>query len=343
MHLSHHASASILFILRRPDKGSALYTPYHQPSSGLLNSARFVVDLLKARGVHAHLVQVTDSNDIDREVMRLNPDVVMLEAIWVPPAKLKELTALKRHAHRHFVVRNHSKMPFLASEGGVLDWVLTYGSIPHVNVACNSEIAALEIEQLTNRRVAFLPNYYPVSAHMHHHDRNPDTLDIGCFGAIRPLKNHLEQAVAAVLFARQLGVCLAFHINAGRIEGKGEPVLKALRSLFARTPHTHLVEHEWLSHDRFLHLCKTMDLGLQVSFSETFNIVAADLVNEGVPVVGSSQIPWLPEAYVARTTSAFNMIGVMGRALDKGAHEAKRALAEYSEDAADIWTEWLRR
>jgi len=338
---AHHAS--ILFVLRWPDKGSVLYTPYHQPSSGLINSARFVVEMLKARGISAHLVQVVDSNDIDRECMRHNPDVVLLEAIWVPPAKLTELTGLKRHAHRHFVVRNHSNMPFLASEGSILDWVLTYGDIPRVTVACNSPTAAFEIEQLTNRRVAFLPNYYPISAHTHHHDLKPDSLDIGCFGAIRPLKNHLEQAVAAVLFARQRGVGLSFHINAGRIEGKGEPILKALRSLFGRMPDARLIEHDWLSHESFLHLCKTMDLGLQVSFSETFNIVAADLVNEGVPVVGSAELPWLPEAYVARTTSAFDMIQTMDRALDLGANSAKRALAEYSDDAADIWTEWLKR
>ena len=35
-----------------------------------------------------------------------------------------------------------------------------------------------------------------------------------------------------------------------------------------------------------------MDIGMQVSFSETFNIVGADIVSQGVPLVASSEIPW---------------------------------------------------
>jgi hypothetical protein len=35
-----------------------------------------------------------------------------------------------------------------------------------------------------------------------------------------------------------------------------------------------------------------MDIGLQCSFSETFNIVGADLISQGVPLIGSKEIPW---------------------------------------------------
>jgi hypothetical protein len=36
-----------------------------------------------------------------------------------------------------------------------------------------------------------------------------------------------------------------------------------------------------------------MDLGLQVSLSETYNIVTADLVNQGVPVITSKEISFI--------------------------------------------------
>jgi hypothetical protein len=35
-----------------------------------------------------------------------------------------------------------------------------------------------------------------------------------------------------------------------------------------------------------------MDICLQSSFSETFNIVGADVITQGVPLVGSTEIPW---------------------------------------------------
>jgi hypothetical protein len=53
-----------------------------------------------------------------------------------------------------------------------------------------------------------------------------------------------------------------------------------------------MIEHSWMPHDEFKALGATMDLGLQVSFTETFNIVAADLADENVPVVVSTEIGW---------------------------------------------------
>ena len=47
-----------------------------------------------------------------------------------------------------------------------------------------------------------------------------------------------------------------------------------------------------------------MDLGMQVSFSETFNIVAADLVTQGVPVIGSKELPWINKLFSANATES---------------------------------------
>jgi Ni,Fe-hydrogenase I small subunit len=85
---------------------------------------------------------------------------------------------------------------------------------------------------------------------------------------------------------------LRLHINTARVEQKGENVLKNLRALFVDTRHE-LVEHAWLKHEDFVKLVGTMDICLQVSISETYNIVAADVVNQRVPVVTTDEIPFV--------------------------------------------------
>ena len=49
---------------------------------------------------------------------------------------------------------------------------------------------------------------------------------------------------------------------------------KNLESLFARGKHA-LITHRWSPHDEFIEVVRQMDLGLQVSLSESYNIVAA--------------------------------------------------------------------
>ena len=46
---------------------------------------------------------------------------------------------------------------------------------------------------------------------------------------------------------------------------------------------------------------------MQVSFSETFNIVTADMITQGIPIIGSSEIPWLHPFYQANSTSSEDM------------------------------------
>ena len=94
----------ILFILkyRESDYGSYNNDPtvekktwaYTQGlSSGLLNSAKFVCDMLfDELGYESKLVQVADNNDIDREVTQYKPTHVIIEAYWVVPEKFEILT-----------------------------------------------------------------------------------------------------------------------------------------------------------------------------------------------------------------------------------------------------------
>jgi len=302
----------VLFILKeRHTSHSNLMTI----SSGLFNSANFVVDMLNKNGIETHLVEVKDNNQIDREVTKYKPTHVVIEALWVVPSKFEVLTKL--HPKVEWIVRLHSDIPFLANEGISIEWIYEYMKFDKVKVSTNLAKTNYELSELVGKDLVLLPNYYPVGFFNVTQPRPNErvVLNVGCFGAVRPLKNQLIQAIAAIKYANIYGKKLRFHINVARVEGRGEPVLKNIRSLFDNNPHHELVEHQWLTHDEFIDLVQRMDLGMQVSFSETFNIVTADFVNNNIPVVVSDEISWVNKLFKSKTTEVDSIVRKMRIAL----------------------------
>lgn len=275
-------------------------------SSGLKNSAMFVVDLLNDLGHVAAVVDVVDNNCIDKEVTEFYPDIVIIEALWVVPEKFDVLKRL--HPHIKWVVRLHSDIPFLANEGIAMDWIFKYVE-RNVIIAVNNTRIDEELKNLIDPdKVWYLPNYYPlVKRKVDIAKKDKTIIDIACFGAIRPMKNQLLQAIAAIIFANDKGLVLRFHINGTRVEGLGEPILRNIRSLFENTHHQ-LIEHDWLEHDEFLRLIANMDISMQCSLSETFNIVSADAVSQSVPIVVSPEVSWASEVGVANPTSSVSIV-----------------------------------
>lgn len=263
------------------------------------------------------LVVVEDNNSIDREVALFHPDIAIVEALWVVPEKFKLLHKL--HPKMIWIIRNHSAMPFLSQEGNAMDWFLTYPRITNVYVADNDPRTQLELQMLLRARgidkpVLSAPNYYPPEFHPRRM-RIRSHLNVGCFGAIRPLKNQLIQAVAAIEYAESIDKPLDFHINSTRLEGNGDPILKNLRLLFGKIPRHTLVEHPWMERNDFIRVVRHMDLGMQCSMSESFNIVAADCVMNDVPVVVSPEISWVSPRFQAAPTSSNAMINKIDAAL----------------------------
>ena len=73
------------------------------------------------------------------------------------------------------------------------------------------------------------------------------------------------------------------------------------------------MEHGWATHAEFLKLVDRMDIGLQVSLSETFNIVAADFVANGVPIIVSPEISWMPVQLQADPNSTDSIVKALRR------------------------------
>ncbi len=298
-----------LFILKKRN----IYSDgnYATVNSGLYNSAMFVNDMLIKNGVDSTLVQVVDNNEIDKYCAIHKPDVVIIEAIWVTPSKFEILQKL--HPNITWVIRLHSELPFLANEGVAIEWLKEYVKYDNVMTGSNSKYLIEALSPLLKTNLIYMSNYYNVT----NKEIVKKTLDnriinIGIFGAIRPMKNTLTQAIAAINYADSEDKKLILHVNSARIEQKGENALKNLRALFVDSKHE-LVEHGWLAHKDFVKLVGTMDLCLQISLSETYNIVAADAINQEVPVVTSNEIPFVNYfSNVSSNKDVVNIVDMIG-------------------------------
>lgn len=350
----HDGHPRVLFILKWRDQ------PYGSDwgdakgdkplSSGLYNSARFMADMLADAGLATKLVHVRDGNDVHREVVAFNATHVVIEAFWCPPYKFDDLLAACPEVQ--FIVRNHSETPFLAQEGMAFEWSREYLKRPNVCLAPNAPRMLADTRFLARqahpewsdaeltRRVPYLPNFYPVNGPRHPRKGDDGYLDIGCFGAVRPLKNPLTQALAALMFAQAQGLRLNFHINGGRVEMGGSPILKNLAAVFADQSRAQLMSHDWMPHEAFKALVARMDIVSQVTFSETFNIVCADAVSQGVPVVVSSEVPWAAKESLADPTDARSIAATMGHAWSQRGrwHDPNLdGLRKFSAASRELW------
>jgi hypothetical protein len=311
--------------------------------------------MLNKAGINSHLVEVIDNNCIDKEVTKFKPTVVIIEAFWVVPEKFEILHKL--HPKVLWVIRNHSNWPFASTEGSLMDWSIKYLAYENVFVSCNkfetfesfkrlAKIAyPLFTQNYLDHKVIYLPNYYPTDTPAPTKAWRPsDEIHIGNFGAVRPLKNNLIQAIAAITFANEIGKKLYYYINGLRIEGKAQPVVKSIITLFENVPNAKLYNIGWKDHKEFLALCANMDLITQVSFDETFNIVLADAVTANTPVVGSKEIPWLIDESIADCTDVADIVKKMHKAYQPRRWWQKSltklnkdSLKEYAEASKKQW------
>jgi hypothetical protein len=190
--------------------------------------------------------------------------------------------------------------------------------------------------------------YLPNVINMHNSSNDfideKEHIDVGCFGATRLLKNQCFQAMCAIKAADRMGKTLRFHITPSLDQGN-DPILANLKELFSRNRHE-LVIHDWLPNDEFQDLIREMDIGLQVSFTETFNIVTADFINNDRIIVVSEAIWWLPSMFKASTLDyddleAKIIIAYKNRNSNKLKRTAREALKKYNECAKREWEHFL--
>jgi hypothetical protein len=97
------------------------------------------------------------------------------------------------------------------------------------------------------------------------------------------------------------------------------------------------------SMSQFRQTVALLDLHIQVSVTETFNIASADAVAEGVPSVISEAIDWAPEKWVAEIDDA-NDVAAKGYSLMMDPHAGRQGLASltaFNRRSLAIWMDWL--
>jgi hypothetical protein len=335
-----------LFIVKRREGYGEKTDGYSQElTSGLFNSAKFVSHMIDRSGLHSKVVDVVDNNCIEREVVKFKPTHVFIEALWVVSEKIELLA--NKYKDIKWVVRIHSNTPFIANEGNAFDWLLDYAKLNFKNVIIAPNARSFQHDLgivIDKSKIVYLPNYYQFEKKHVIFREVVGEVNIGCFGAIRPLKNQLAQALAAIAFADQIGLRLNFHINFCRVEQRGNNALKNIESLFKNSKHK-LVKHSWLEHKEFLKVVGSMDINMQVSFSETFNIVSADSVSQFVPVVVSSDINWVNHDLMAIPTNTADIIAKLHKAHSHFKSTIAKnnwlALHEYNAESKLIWLRFL--
>ena len=335
----------VLFILKRRDGFNPIEHTDLSLQCGLYNSISYVNDMLVSLGIESQISLCVDNNCINGYVYNYKPTHVIIEALWVIPDKIKLLQSM--YPEIIWIIRLHSAVPFLGIESSVsTKWIAEYSSLRNVFISANDLRLQTELQYylstIANKPIIYLPNYYPGDFKPFTKDFEKDTINIACFGAIRPFKNHLTQAIASIEFCRRLNKKLRFHINDGRIEVHGSNVHTNLIHLFAKLGDAfELVLHPWANRENFLNICyNEIDIGLQVSFTETFNLVTADLLSQGIPVIGSSEIPWMTKKYLCDPTDVTDIIRVLDVVYDNpslNVEENKQSLIEYRETTKQVW------
>lgn len=314
---------------------------------GLGVSAYHTQKVLQRCGVNVNVFGVVDCNAVDA-VLHKHPKTThcIIEApVWVWGNKLEELMAL--YPGVHFVVRLHSQLSFLATEPSSitnLRHILDLSEFHNISLATNSKEVKHWVEESYLEDCTLLPNLYNLQEPKYgHHIVSRDILRVGSFGALRLLKNQATAAGAAMVLARRLGKELEFYVNINR-EEQGKEVLATLRNMFYDVSGMSLIEVPWAPWAEFRKIVAEMDLAFQVSHTETFNLVTADIVSEGVPSVVSGAVSWAPYSWMAGPDQIDRMVQVGEHLLRNRKEESvlgQLALEGYVEDSVFKWLEFL--
>lgn len=316
---------------------------------GLGINALHTVRMLRKAHVAVEAFAVDTAEHVE-EILAKKPYLthVILEAFWVKTPRLAEM--LSKHPQVHFIVRSHSQIGFLQVEPGAIrlirEQLMLQESMPNLSIAANSRRLSKFIRDAYTSDCLYLPNLYD----LHRARKKRDTtfkhraLRVGSFGALRLLKNHTTAAAAAMMLAKDLGCDLEFWVSVNR-EEHGKGVLKSLRYMFADLEWAKLHEHPWEPWPKFRRSIHHMDLCIQASMTETFNIVTADATAEGVPSVVSPSIEWAPDSWKANVDDVEDLArrGMHLLLSHSGASEGHKALERYVNESLGIWVQYLDR
>jgi len=321
---------------------------------GLGVTALNTMKYLRAKGIYAEVRGVTAIKGLIQkmdEAAKHPADMypvthIVISAPWLPAADLQDIAILNPQIT--FASVCHSNMPFLAADPNAFKLVRQYmdveRSTANFHLAGNSERLTGSFGNIYAVPCWTIPNLYMLDglAIPTRPLFNGDTLRIGCFGAMRILKNILSAGSAALEIASQMRVDLEFWISTGRNEG-AQGTYQSLKEMYDGVKFATIKEQCWQEWSPFRSTIRHMHLLLQPSFTESFNNVTADGIAEGVPSAVSRAITWVPDNWKADGDDSSDIAAVGRRLLsDPGAPAAGlNALTAYNNTAFALWVKFL--
>jgi glycosyltransferase involved in cell wall biosynthesis len=271
---------------------------------------------------------------------------VVISAPWIATADLSKLVF--DYPDTEFVVVSHSNIGFLQADPRAIE-LLRQGSeleqaAPNFHIAGNSPKFRTWWQATYQTRLLLLPNMYPFDSIRQKPQWSGGRLRIGCFCAIRPYKNVLTAAAAALeVGVRLRSTDLEFWISGGRTEGGGGTITNAIHQMYKNMPRAKVVENTWQSWPSFVATVGSMDLLLQPSYTEGFNMVTADGISRGVASVVGEAIGWAPSNWIASTDAASDIANKAVALLHdpSAAEEGVEALIRNNDNALNHWKKFL--
>ncbi len=304
---------------------------------GLGVAAINTAKVLRRSGIRADVWPILSASDLRKKLGIFPAEHVIISAPWIPAVELHALA--NDFPETTFAVNCHSNVGFLqADRNGVklMREVMELEMGTHnIRLAGNSRRFCYWVKSAFGAECVYLPNLYCLNREpVPRRPFESGTLRIGVFGATRPLKNLMSAAGAALEIAHSLRVPLELWLSAGRAEGGGETILGAVREMLNGLPGVELKMNGWQSWPSFRKTVAHMHLLLQPSYTESFNMVTADGVAEGVSSVVSDAIDWAPRDWKANVDDVLDIARVGRRLLcdPRSVQDGWRALEKYVED-----------
>ncbi len=283
-------------------------------NSGVYDAAKYTADFIanemsSYEKIECLVIPVKNEEEIVKVTTDIPYNFIIIEGIWADPEKItnvpKYFMAVRCHSQWSFMDPFATSLIFKYSKMGVLTIFNEYETYKIFKTT--------EDNSFFQGECWYLPNVFPV-----HDDipfvplserSEPTKFKIGMFGELRPMKNHTMQAMVLRRVSKKLyekyGITTELHINTSL---DADPVLNSIRTIcFEEGSNLALKEHFWLKGEEFNKVIAEMNLGLQVSFTETFNLTSARFINNGVPVIASTAVSWLPKRYTVQAHSPFEL------------------------------------
>lgn len=286
--------------------------------SGVYVSVKHLCANLENSGITFEVVRYCDDADLLCKVMRCDSRCINLQVPSFSDETLEKILQCKDNV----VVSIHSTICNLQVEEGSLERIIRWGNSDYTNLrfTCPDHKECVGFNAVMKRQFIWLPNTF--SYDCSHIDvassaaakvEKDGKKDISLVCAYRPLKNMMIQLEAVVMLSKKMPVRL--HMFG---ENPNSPVYRNLVAL-AQHNNLELVVHPQMNNQQCFDALQQMDLGLQVSLSETYSYVAFEHMIQGIPVVASSSVSFASE--VVRYNSANDICAAMEKILDKNNYE----------------------